>query len=88
MKLHYANYRQPFDDRNSPRDHVVTALVTLGEGYHNFHHEVMLSRPETSDHCTDHHSFHRITATQSNGGNTIPQNGLSGHGSKSDWPQT
>ena len=30
---------QPFDDRNSPRDHVITALVTLGEGYHNFHHE-------------------------------------------------
>ncbi|KAK3082176.1 stearoyl-CoA 9-desaturase [Coniosporium uncinatum] len=30
---------QPFDDRNSPRDHVFTALVTLGEGYHNFHHE-------------------------------------------------
>ena len=30
---------QPFDDRHSPRDHVVTALVTLGEGYHNFHHE-------------------------------------------------
>jgi stearoyl-CoA desaturase (delta-9 desaturase) len=30
---------QPFDDRNSPRDHLVTALVTLGEGYHNFHHE-------------------------------------------------
>ncbi|BFZ62916.1 stearoyl-CoA 9-desaturase [Saitoella coloradoensis] len=29
---------QPFDDRHSPRDHVVTALVTLGEGYHNFHH--------------------------------------------------
>ncbi|KAJ5278631.1 Acyl-CoA desaturase [Penicillium angulare] len=29
----------PFDDRNSPRDHVLTALVTLGEGYHNFHHE-------------------------------------------------
>ena len=25
---------QPFDDRNSPRDHLVTALVTLGEGYH------------------------------------------------------
>jgi stearoyl-CoA desaturase (delta-9 desaturase) len=31
---------KPFDDRNSPRDHVITALVTLGEGYHNFHHEV------------------------------------------------
>jgi len=30
---------QPFDDRNSPRDHLITALVTLGEGYHNFHHE-------------------------------------------------
>ncbi|KAE8154186.1 hypothetical protein BDV25DRAFT_121412 [Aspergillus avenaceus] len=30
---------QPFDDRNSPRDHVLTAFVTLGEGYHNFHHE-------------------------------------------------
>ncbi|KAJ3477085.1 hypothetical protein NLG97_g8934 [Lecanicillium saksenae] len=30
---------QPFDDRNSPRDHMLTALVTLGEGYHNFHHE-------------------------------------------------
>ncbi|KAE9378392.1 hypothetical protein N431DRAFT_329878 [Stipitochalara longipes BDJ] len=30
---------QPFDDKNSPRDHVLTALVTLGEGYHNFHHE-------------------------------------------------
>jgi stearoyl-CoA desaturase (Delta-9 desaturase) len=30
---------QPFDDCNSPRDHVITALVTLGEGYHNFHHE-------------------------------------------------
>ncbi|KZF26010.1 cytochrome b5-like Heme/Steroid binding domain-containing protein [Xylona heveae TC161] len=30
---------QPFDDRNSPRDSMVTALLTLGEGYHNFHHE-------------------------------------------------
>lgn len=30
---------QPFDDLRSPRDHVLTALVTLGEGYHNFHHE-------------------------------------------------
>lgn len=30
---------QPFDDRNSPRDHVITAIATLGEGYHNFHHE-------------------------------------------------
>jgi stearoyl-CoA desaturase (delta-9 desaturase) len=30
---------QPFDDRISPRDHIVTALATMGEGYHNFHHE-------------------------------------------------
>ncbi|KAK2591275.1 stearoyl-CoA 9-desaturase [Conoideocrella luteorostrata] len=30
---------QPFDDRHSPRDHIATALVTMGEGYHNFHHE-------------------------------------------------
>jgi len=28
-----------YDDRNSPRDHIFTALLTLGEGYHNFHHE-------------------------------------------------
>ncbi|KAF1970420.1 hypothetical protein BU23DRAFT_582135 [Bimuria novae-zelandiae CBS 107.79] len=30
---------QPFDDRRTPRDHFITAIVTLGEGYHNFHHE-------------------------------------------------
>lgn len=30
---------QPFDDRNTPRDHVLTAFATMGEGYHNFHHE-------------------------------------------------
>lgn len=30
---------QPFDDRRTPRDHVITALVTFGEGYHNYHHE-------------------------------------------------
>ncbi|OLL24565.1 Acyl-CoA desaturase, partial [Neolecta irregularis DAH-3] len=30
---------QPFDDRLTPRDHVLTAFATLGEGYHNFHHE-------------------------------------------------
>lgn len=35
---HYIG-EQPFDDRRSPRDHVLTALVTMGEGYHNFHHE-------------------------------------------------
>ncbi|KAL6942501.1 stearoyl-CoA 9-desaturase [Hanseniaspora vineae] len=30
---------QPFDDRRTPRDNWVTALITFGEGYHNFHHE-------------------------------------------------
>lgn len=29
---------QPFSDRHSPRDHIVTALITFGEGWHNFHH--------------------------------------------------
>ena len=29
----------PFDDKHTPRDHVVTALCTFGEGYHNFHHQ-------------------------------------------------
>ncbi|CAG8446765.1 11145_t:CDS:2 [Diversispora eburnea] len=29
----------PFDDRHTPRDHFVTAILSLGEGYHNFHHE-------------------------------------------------
>ncbi|CAG8548898.1 6118_t:CDS:2 [Acaulospora morrowiae] len=29
----------PFDDRHSPRDHFITAILSLGEGYHNFHHE-------------------------------------------------
>ncbi|KAH9852515.1 delta 9-fatty acid desaturase protein [Lenzites betulinus] len=29
----------PFDDKHTPRDHLFTALVTMGEGYHNFHHQ-------------------------------------------------
>jgi len=29
----------PFDDKHTPRDHLFTALVTIGEGYHNFHHQ-------------------------------------------------
>ncbi|KAL1741243.1 hypothetical protein HDZ31DRAFT_67130 [Schizophyllum fasciatum] len=29
----------PFDDKHTPRDHFVTALATIGEGYHNFHHQ-------------------------------------------------
>ncbi|KAE9393879.1 delta 9-fatty acid desaturase [Gymnopus androsaceus JB14] len=29
----------PFDDKHTPRDHMVTAFVTIGEGYHNFHHQ-------------------------------------------------
>jgi stearoyl-CoA desaturase (delta-9 desaturase) len=34
---HYLG-EQPFDDRRSPRDHVLTAIITMGEGYHNYHH--------------------------------------------------
>uniref|UniRef100_A0A1D1ZAM8 Acyl-CoA desaturase n=1 Tax=Anthurium amnicola TaxID=1678845 RepID=A0A1D1ZAM8_9ARAE len=30
---------KPFDDKRTPRDHFITAVVTMGEGYHNFHHE-------------------------------------------------
>lgn len=30
---------QVYDDKHSPRDHLITALVTFGEGYHNFHYE-------------------------------------------------
>jgi stearoyl-CoA desaturase (delta-9 desaturase) len=29
----------PFDDKHTPRDHFITALCTIGEGYHNFHHQ-------------------------------------------------
>ncbi|KAF9071725.1 delta 9-fatty acid desaturase [Rhodocollybia butyracea] len=29
----------PFDDKHTSRDHLVTALLTIGEGYHNFHHQ-------------------------------------------------
>lgn len=30
---------QPFQSTNSPRDNFLTAVLTLSEGYHNFHHE-------------------------------------------------
>jgi stearoyl-CoA desaturase (delta-9 desaturase) len=30
--------KQPYSDDDSSRDCVITALVTMGEGYHNFHH--------------------------------------------------
>jgi stearoyl-CoA desaturase (delta-9 desaturase) len=29
----------PFDDKHTPKDHLITALATIGEGYHNFHHQ-------------------------------------------------
>ncbi|KAI9063502.1 hypothetical protein FKP32DRAFT_724097 [Trametes sanguinea] len=28
-----------FDDRKTARDHLLSALLTMGEGYHNFHHQ-------------------------------------------------
>ena len=30
--------RQPYTDENTARDNALVALVTFGEGYHNFHH--------------------------------------------------
>ena len=33
---------QPYCSKGSARDHILTALVTLGEGYHNFHHRFQL----------------------------------------------
>ncbi|KDQ16491.1 hypothetical protein BOTBODRAFT_186520 [Botryobasidium botryosum FD-172 SS1] len=29
----------PYDDKHTPRDHLISAILTLGEGYHNFHHQ-------------------------------------------------
>ncbi|KAJ7678161.1 delta 9-fatty acid desaturase protein [Mycena polygramma] len=29
----------PYDDRLTPRDHFLSAILTMGEGYHNFHHQ-------------------------------------------------
>ncbi|KAH8102929.1 hypothetical protein BXZ70DRAFT_905605 [Cristinia sonorae] len=28
-----------FDDKHTPRNHLLTAVLTMGEGYHNFHHQ-------------------------------------------------
>ena len=30
---------KPFDNKHTPCDHFFTALCTIGEGYHNFHHQ-------------------------------------------------
>jgi stearoyl-CoA desaturase (delta-9 desaturase) len=30
--------RQPYTDENTARDHHLIALITYGEGYHNYHH--------------------------------------------------
>ncbi|KAF8553865.1 delta 9-fatty acid desaturase protein [Imleria badia] len=29
----------PYDDKLTPRDCVISAVITMGEGYHNFHHQ-------------------------------------------------
>jgi stearoyl-CoA desaturase (delta-9 desaturase) len=31
---------QPYSDRNSARDSFIAAMLSMGEGYHNFHHTV------------------------------------------------
>lgn len=30
---------KPYDDKLTPKDCILTAVITMGEGYHNFHHE-------------------------------------------------
>jgi stearoyl-CoA desaturase (delta-9 desaturase) len=35
---HYLG-EQHFDDDRTPRDSLITAILTFGEGFHNFHHE-------------------------------------------------
>ncbi|KAJ7048227.1 delta9-fatty acid desaturase [Mycena amicta] len=30
---------QPYDSVKTPRNHLFTAMVTIGEGYHNYHHQ-------------------------------------------------
>ncbi len=34
--------KQPYSDAHSARDSVVMAVLTFGEGYHNFHHEFQI----------------------------------------------
>ncbi|THV00429.1 delta 9-fatty acid desaturase protein [Dendrothele bispora CBS 962.96] len=29
----------PYDDKLTPRDNFISAILTMGEGYHNFHHQ-------------------------------------------------
>lgn len=71
---------QPFDDRRSPRDHWISSLFSLGEGYHNFHHEVcaspafmhrhqffFISRPSTNLPNPHHNSSPQTTATRQDG---------------------
>jgi len=43
---------QPYSDRHSARDHWLTATLTYGEGYHNFHHEF------PSDYRNGHKPWH------------------------------
>ena len=38
---HYIGKR-PYSDKSSARDSFITAIITLGEGYHNFHHSFQL----------------------------------------------
>lgn len=44
----------PFDDKHTPKDHFITALVTVGEGYHNFQSVRLISLallPRLSSFC-------------------------------------
>lgn len=56
----------PFDSKHTPRDHVFTALVTIGEGYHN------CASPSSSIDADlqSTTSFRRTSATPSSGTST------------------
>jgi stearoyl-CoA desaturase (delta-9 desaturase) len=44
---------QPYSDRHSARDNWFTAILTFGEGYHNFHHEF----PSDYRNGVKHHQY-------------------------------
>lgn len=64
----------PFDDKHTPKDHFITALVTVGEGYHNFvralgsphRSRILTSSPQRSTT-----SSRPTSATPSSGTSTI-----------------
>jgi stearoyl-CoA desaturase (delta-9 desaturase) len=71
---------QPFDDRDSPRNNWVSALVTFGEGYHNFHHQFPVDYRKQSCSARSVWKLRAQQGTQSAGTNMILPSGASGCG--------